>query len=152
MKPIRVLIVEDSPIVQVVLKRILSGEPDIVVAGGMENMSKAPSLTPQAKPREDKESKKTIESVVKDGLWSSFGHADTDVSPESVGERFDISREEQDDYAAQSHHKAEAAITSGRFNDEIVPVRVPREKGEPIMLDTDENPIFGITAVRLSDL
>jgi acetyl-CoA C-acetyltransferase len=131
---------------------IRAGDADIVVAGGMENMSQAPPLVPVVEPCKDGDSGKVIESVIKDGLWSSFGHADTDVSPESVGEKFNIGREEQDDYAAESHRKAEVAITSGRFKDEIVPVKVLAATGESLVMDTDENPLFGNTVERLAAL
>ena len=131
---------------------IKSGDADIIVAGGMENMSETPFFLPQAAQQTEKGSEEAIETMIQDGLWCSSGDTKTGIPPESVGERFGISRDEQDEYAVKSHRKAEAAITSGRFKDEIVPVEVATEEKDPITSDTDENPIFGATAEKLAQL
>lgn len=131
---------------------IKSGDADIIVAGGMENVSGISFPGPQSAERRDKESEEAIETMIQEGLWCSLGYAQRDIPPDSVGERFGISREEQDAYAAKSNQKAEAAITSGRFKDEIVPVEVPQIQGGPLICDTDENPRFGVTAEKLAQL
>jgi acetyl-CoA C-acetyltransferase len=131
---------------------IKSGDADIIVAGGMENMSEATFLLERTRDRYEDGSEGAIDIMIQDGLWCSFGDTDSDVTSENVGERFGISREEQDEFAAKSHQKAEAAIASGRFKDEIVPVEVTQTKGEPITCDTDENPCFGATASNLAQL
>jgi len=131
---------------------IKSGDADIIVAGGMENMSETSIFLPQAAQRTGKGSEETIETMIKDGLWCSFGDTKEGMPPERVGERFGISRSEQDEYAAKSHQKAEAAINSGRFKDEIVPVEVVPEGKDPVVTDTDENPIFGATAQKLAQM
>jgi acetyl-CoA C-acetyltransferase len=93
-----------------------------------------------------------LDTMIHDGLTCSFGDTHMGITAENVAERFKLSREEQDAFAAQSQQKAEAAITSGRFKDEIVPVEIPQRKGEPLIFDTDEFPRFGSTAEKLGKL
>ena len=131
---------------------IKSGDADIIVAGGMENMSATTFFLPQTAEQPEKGSEEAIETMIQDGLWCSFGDTEAGIAPDSVGERFGISREEQDTYAARSHQKAEAATTSGRFKDEIVPVEVAQTAGDPNICATDENPRFGATAETLAKL
>jgi acetyl-CoA C-acetyltransferase len=131
---------------------IKSGDADIIVAGGMENMSEATFLMQRAEGSFGKGSGGEIDIMIRDGLWCSFGATDSDVASENIGEKFGISRKEQDDFAALSHQKAEAAITSGRFNDEIVSVQVAQTKGKPMTCGTDENPRFGATASQFAQL
>lgn len=131
---------------------IKSGDADIIIAGGMENMSDTSFFPPQTGEQFEKKSDQAIGTMIQDGLWCSFGDTREGMSPENVGERFGISREEQDIYAAKSHRKAEAAISSGRFKDEIVAVEVPQAEGAPSIYDTDENPRFGATVETLAQL
>ena len=93
-----------------------------------------------------------LDTMIHDGLWCSFGDTHMGITAENVAESFNLSREEQDAFAAQSQQKAEAAIKSGRFKDEIVPVEIPQRKGDPIIFDTDEFPRFGSTAEKLGKL
>jgi len=93
-----------------------------------------------------------IDVMIQDGLWCSFGDTHMGITAENIAEKFGISREEQDEFAALSQQKAEAAITSGRFKDEIIPVQVPQRRGDPIIFDTDEFPRFGTTVEKLSKL
>jgi len=93
-----------------------------------------------------------IDVMIQDGLWCSFGDTHMGITAENIAEKFGISREEQDEFSAISQQKAEAAITSGRFKDEIIQVEVPQRKGNPIIFDTDEFPRFGTTAEKLSKL
>jgi acetyl-CoA C-acetyltransferase len=131
---------------------IKSGDADIIIAGGMENTSEAPLVLPSGKHKDAEAAAKSSDQPNQEGLWCSIGYADTGVTPEEVGKRFNISREKQDEFAAKSQQKAEAAIASGRFKDEIVPVEIPQAEGKPIIFDTDENPTFGTTVEQLAQL
>lgn len=119
---------------------IKAGDADILVAGGMENMSAAPYLVPNARWGVRMGDTKFVDSMVKDALWESFNDYHMGMTSENIAERWGITREEQDKFAYNSQVKAAAAIKSGRFKDEIVPVKVKiRKKGE-IIFDTDEHP------------
>jgi acetyl-CoA C-acetyltransferase len=131
---------------------IKSGDAEIVIAGGMENMSEATFLLEQASDSAETGSAGDIGIMIRDGLWCSLGDSRKGLTSEDVGEKFGISRKEQDTYAARSHQKAEAAIHSGRFKDEIVPVEVTQTAGNPTICDTDENPRFGATTETLGQL
>jgi len=133
-------------------QKIQVGAAEIVVAGGMECMSAAPFVLPQARWGARMGHVQVLDTMIHDGLWCSFGDTHMGITAENIAERFHLSREEQDEFAAQSQQKAEAAIKSGRFQDEIVPVEIPQRKGDPIIFDTDEFPRFGTTAEKLSKL
>jgi acetyl-CoA C-acetyltransferase len=133
-------------------QKIQVGAAEIVVAGGMENMSQAPFVLPQARWGARMGHVQVIDTMIHDGLWCSFGDTHMGITAENIAEKFQISREEQDAYAASSQQKAEAAIKSGRFKDEIIPVEIPQRKGDPIIFDTDEFPRFGTTVEKLSKL
>ncbi|MGD8316046.1 MAG: acetyl-CoA C-acyltransferase [Syntrophobacterales bacterium] len=131
---------------------IKSGDAEIVVAGGMENMSEGAFLVQQATDPAETGFEGAIGIMIRDGLWCSLGDSRQGLTSEDVGEKFGISRKEQDTYAARSHQKAEAAINSGRFKDEIVPVKATQPAGDPIICDTDENPRFGASPETLGQL
>jgi acetyl-CoA C-acetyltransferase len=131
---------------------IKSGDAEIVVAGGMENMSEATFLLQKTTAQSETGSEGAIGIMIRDGLWCSLGDSRKGLTSEDVGEKFGISRKEQDEYAARSHQRAEAAITSGRFKDEIVPVKVRQKEGGSVTCDTDENPRFGATPETLGQL
>jgi acetyl-CoA C-acetyltransferase len=114
------------------------GDTEIVVAVGMESRSNAPYLIPKAREGYRLGNGALIDSVINDGLWCSFDDQHMGCAGEVVSERFHVSREEQDEYALNSHRKATAAIKGGRFKDEIVPVEIKQRKGPPLMFDTDE--------------
>ncbi|MBM4293654.1 MAG: acetyl-CoA C-acetyltransferase [Deltaproteobacteria bacterium] len=133
-------------------QKIQAGAAQIVMAGGMECMSQAPFVLPQARWGARMGHVQVLDTMIHDGLTCSFGDTHMGITAENVAERFKISREEQDAFAAYSQQKAEAAIKSGRFKDEIVPVEIPQRKGEPIIFDTDEFPRFGSTAEKLGKL
>ncbi len=129
---------------------ILNGDSDIVVAGGQENMSLAPHCVHMRNgtklgPAE------LVDTMVKDGLWDAFNGYHMGNTAENVAERWQITREQQDAFAAASQQKAEAAQTAGRFADEIVPVTIKTRKGETVV-DTDEHPRHGTTAESLAKL
>ncbi|HEX9883296.1 MAG TPA: acetyl-CoA C-acetyltransferase [Desulfobaccales bacterium] len=133
-------------------QKIQARAAEIVVAGGMECMSQAPFVLPQARWGARMGHVQVLDTMIHDGLTCSFGDTHMGITAENVAERFHISREEQDAFAAHSQQKAEAAIKSGRFKDEIVPVEIPQRKGDPVIFDTDEFPRFGSTAEKLSKL
>src|ERR1051325_7871043 len=117
---------------------IALGDTEIVVAGGMESMSNAPYLVPKAREGYRLGHGKMLDAIIQDGLWCAFDDQHMGCTGEVVAERFSVSRAEQDEYALNSHRKAAAAIKSGKFKDEIVPVEIPQKKGAPLVFDTDE--------------
>jgi acetyl-CoA C-acetyltransferase len=114
------------------------GDTEIVVAGGMESMSNAPYLLSKAREGYRLGNGTLIDTVINDGLWCAFDDQHMGCTGEVVSERFHVSREEQDEYALNSHRKASAAIKAGKFRDEIVPVEIKQKKGAPVVFDTDE--------------
>jgi acetyl-CoA C-acetyltransferase len=130
---------------------IRTGDVDVVVAGGMENMTRAPYLVPSARFGARMGAAEMIDSMVFDGLTDAFNDIHMGVTAENVAEQYGISREEQDEFAAASHQKAERAIQDGVFRDEIVPIEVPGKR-ETRVVDTDEHPRPGTTAEGLGKL
>jgi acetyl-CoA C-acetyltransferase len=129
---------------------IRNGDADVVVAGGQESMSQAPHASylrsgVKMGPAE------LVDTMIKDGLWCAFNGYHMGTTAENVAEQFQITREEQDAFAAGSQNKAEAAMAAGRFKDEIVPVTIKGRKGDTIV-DTDEYPKAGVTAEGLAKL
>lgn len=122
---------------------IIAGESECVVAGGMENMSLAPYLMPDARTGMRMGEKKIVDSMVSDGLWDPYNNFHMGSAGEMCAKEFKFTREEQDRYAAQSFARAQAAIKSGAFKNEIVGVPIPQKKGDPILFDTDEGPAKG---------
>ena len=120
------------------------GEADFVVAGGMESMSNAPYILSGARDGFRMGDQKLVDSMVHDGLWCAFENFHMGNTGEIVAEKYTVSREEQDEYAANSHRKAADAIAAGRFKDEILAVELPQKKGDPVIFDTDE-PVRGET-------
>ncbi|MEP6921161.1 MAG: acetyl-CoA C-acetyltransferase [bacterium] len=111
---------------------------DMVVAGGMESMSNAPYLLTKAREGYRLGNGSLVDSMINDGLWCAFEDYHMGCTGEVVAERFDVSRDQQDEYALQSHRKAAEAIKAGKFKDEIVPVEIKQKKGASIVFDTDE--------------
>ncbi len=114
------------------------GDADFVVAGGMESMSNIPYALPNARDGYRMGNGNIVDLMIHDGLWCPFENWHMGNTGEVVAEKYQISREQQDDYAYNSHRKAHEATTSGRFKDEIVPIEIPQKKGEPIVFDNDE--------------
>ncbi|MFC5404048.1 acetyl-CoA C-acetyltransferase [Cohnella soli] len=138
--------------VMLAAQAISHGDADIIVAGGMENMSLAPYVLPGARSGLRMGDTQMIDSMIRDGLWCATGDTHMGVTAENVAERYGVTRAEQDEFAALSQMKAEAAIRDGVFQAEIVPVPVPQRKGEPIPFDQDEFPRAGTTVEALSKL
>jgi acetyl-CoA C-acetyltransferase len=131
---------------------IKAGDDDIIIAGGMENMSAAPYVLPTTRWGQRMFDGKIVDEMVKDGLWDAFYDYHMGMTAENVAEKWGITREMQDEFSASSQQKAEKAIKSGRFKDEIVPVTIHDRKKGDIVFDTDEFPRFGTTAQTLSKL
>jgi acetyl-CoA C-acetyltransferase len=133
---------------------IQTGNAEIVVAGGMESMSNAPYMLLNARKGYRLGNNTVVDSMVHDGLWDKYNDYHMGITGENVAEKFGITREEQDAYAVNSHKKAIAAIKSGRFKDEIIPVEIPAKKkgGAPTIFDTDEGPREDTTAESLRAL
>jgi acetyl-CoA C-acetyltransferase len=114
------------------------GDAEIVVAGGMESMSNAPYIIPNAREGYRLGNGTLVDAMIHDGLWCAFENYHMGNTGEVVAERYHVTREEQDEYALNSHRKAAAAIKAGKFKDEILPVEIKQKKGDPIVFDTDE--------------
>ncbi|MFE7064278.1 acetyl-CoA C-acetyltransferase [Sutcliffiella sp. NPDC057660] len=137
--------------VHLAAQAIIAGDADIVVAGGMENMSQAPYLLQGARDGYRMGDQKVTDSMVHDGLWCSFNDYHMGVTAENLCTKYDLTREEQDQFAANSQQKAVQAIEEGKFKDEIVPVEVKKKK-EILTVDTDEYPRKGTTVEKLGGL
>lgn len=119
---------------------IRCGDAEIIIAGGMENMSLAPYLIPGVRTGLRMGHGKTIDTMIQDGLWDIFNDYHMGITAENLAEKYNISRQEQDEFALASQQKAVAAIAAGKFKDEITPVLISQRKGDPIVFDTDEQP------------
>ena len=137
--------------VNMAAQMIESGNADIVVAGGMENMSMAPYAMMQGRFGYRMNNGKLIDTMVNDALWDAFNQYHMMITAENVAEQWGLTREELDEFAANSQQKCEAAIKAGAFDDEIVPVEVKTRKGT-VVFDKDEGPRPGTTAESLSKL
>lgn len=130
---------------------IEAGEADIIVAGGMESMSAAPYALPKARFGYRMNNGTLVDTMVNDGLWDAFHDYHMGMTAENVAKQYHVTREMQDEFAAWSQQKCEAAQAAGKFKDEIVPYVVHTKK-ETIVLDTDEYPRAGVTAQSLAKL
>ncbi|MGE1084786.1 acetyl-CoA C-acetyltransferase [Pseudomonas shirazensis] len=131
---------------------IRCGDADVVIAGGQENMSLAPYVMPSARTGQRMGHGQLIDSMISDGLWDAFNDYHMGITAENLVNKFDISREQQDAFAAESQRKAVAAIEAGRFKDEITPIVLPQKKGEPKVVERDEQPRPESTAEALAKL
>ena len=131
---------------------VMLGDAEVVVAGGIENMSRAPYALKDARWGQRMGDGALVDLMIMDGLWDIFNGYHMGNTAENVAAKFAVSREDQDGYAALSQQKAEAAITGSGFKDEIVPVPLPQRKGPPVLFDTDEHARFGTTVEALAKL
>jgi acetyl-CoA C-acetyltransferase len=138
--------------VHLATQSIVSGDNDVVLAGGMENMSQAPYLLEGARGGFRMGDQKVVDSMIRDGLWCAFNDYHMGITAENLASQYEISREQQDEFAAWSHEKAQKAIAAGRFKDEIVPVEIPQKKGDPLLFEVDESPRVGVTVESLAKL
>ncbi|MGA8262773.1 MAG: acetyl-CoA C-acetyltransferase [Arenicellales bacterium] len=131
---------------------IKCGDADIIIAGGQENMSLAPHVLPNSRTGQRMGDWKMVDSMIVDGLWDAFNHYHMGNTAENIARKYHFERAAQDEFAAASQRKAEAAQKAGRFDEEIVPVEVPQRKGDPLVVNVDEFPRHGTTAEGLGKL
>ncbi len=124
--------------VQLAAQAVLNGDANMVVAGGQESMSQAAHVLPNSRSGKKMGNWELLDSMVTDGLWDAFNDYHMGQTAENIASRWDISRQEQDTFAANSQQKATQAQAAGRFVEEIFPIAVPQRKGEPVMVDADE--------------
>jgi acetyl-CoA C-acetyltransferase len=138
--------------VMLAAQAIRAGDAEVIVAGGMESMSRAPYLLPEAREGVRLGHGKLIDAMVWDGLWDVYNDFHMGMTAEKVAEKYAISREAQDEFAVGSHRKAVAAMSGGKFKEEIVPVPVKQPKGDPIVVAADEGPRADSDLAKLSKL
>ncbi|MCB2293259.1 acetyl-CoA C-acetyltransferase [Clostridium algoriphilum] len=131
---------------------IQCGDADIVLAGGTESMSNAPYVLPVNRWGARMGNGKTVDTMINDSLWDAFNDYHMGVTAENIAEKWNITKEDQDQFSLKSQLKTEKAIKDGKFKDEIVPVIIPQRKGDPIVFDTDEYPKAGSTIEKLNKL
>ena len=131
---------------------IRCGDAEVVIAGGMENMSLAPYVLPAARTGLRMGHAKMVDSLLHDGLMDAFNDYHMGITAENLADKYQLTREQQDAFAAASQQKACAAIEAGRFADEITPILIPQRKGDPLAFEVDEQPRAGITADALAKL
>jgi acetyl-CoA C-acetyltransferase len=131
---------------------IRCGDAEVIIAGGMENMSLSPYVLPKARTGLRMGHAQMLDSMIVDGLWDAFNDYHMGITAENLVDKYGISREAQDAFAAASQQKAVAAIEAGRFDAEITPVLIPQRKGDPVAFTRDEQPRAGTTAESLAKL
>ena len=137
--------------VNMAAQMIAAGDADIVVAGGMENMSMAPYAVMQGRYGYRMNNGKLVDTMVNDALWDAFNDYHMGITAENVAEQYGLTRDQLDEFAAWSQQKCEKAMAEGRFKDEIVPVEVKKKK-ETVIVDTDEGPRAGVTKDSIAKL
>jgi acetyl-CoA C-acetyltransferase len=138
--------------VHLAVQAIRCGDAELIIAGGQENMSLAPYVLPKARTGLRMGHAQLQDSMIQDGLWDAFNDYHMGITAENLAQKYEISRETQDAFAAASQQKAAAAIEGGRFQSEITPILIPQRKGEPLAFDTDEQPRVDSTAQALAKL
>ena len=138
--------------VQLATQAVLCGDAEVVVAGGAENMSQAPYILPNQRWGSRMGNATVVDTMLRDGLTDGFEDYHMGITAENVAEQYGITREDQDSFALQSQKRAVAAVESGRFKEEIIPVEIPQRRGEPLVFDTDEFPRKDVSLEGLSKL
>ena len=131
---------------------IMLGDADVILVGGMESMSNVPYCLPKVRWGERMGHGTLIDTMIRDGLSDVFNDYHMGITAENIAKQWDISRDEQDEFALESQLRAEKAQKDGKFNDEIVKVEIPNRKGDPTIVDTDEYPKHGMTIEKLAKL
>lgn len=137
--------------VHLATQAIRCGDAELILAGGQENMSASPHVLPNSRTGQRMGDWKAIDTMVHDGLWDAFNNYHMGITAENLAEKYGITREEMDKFAAQSQQNAANAIKEGKFKSQIVPVHIPQRKGDPVVFDTDENP-REVTAEKLGGM
>ena len=131
---------------------IRCGDAEIIIAGGQENMSLAPHVLPKSRVGQKMGDWKLRDTMIEDGLWDAFNQYHMGVTAENIAQQFNIDRQAQDEFAAGSQQKAEAAQVASKFAGEITAVSIPQRRGDPLVFDADEFPRHGTTAESLGKL
>jgi len=132
--------------------QIQCGNAELIVAGGTESMSRAPFISPTMRHGRTLGHTELLDSLIVDGLWDVFGDYHMGITAENIAEQYGITRREQDEFAARSQQKTEAAQNEGRFIDEIVPLAIPQRNKNPLSFSVDEFPRTGVTVESISHL
>ena len=138
--------------VHLAAQAIACGDAEVVVAGGQENMSLSAHVLPRSRSGQRMGDWSLRDTMIVDGLWDAFNDYHMGVTAENIVKKFGISREDQDEFAAASQQKTEAAQLANRFRDEIVAVEIPQKKGDPVIVDRDEFPRAGVTVGGLAKM
>ena len=138
--------------VHLAYQAVACGDADIVIAGGQETMSASAHVLPGSRNGQKMGDWKLVDTMIKDGLWCATNDYHMGMTAENIAAQYGFTREAQDEFAAGSQQKTEAAQKSGAFNDEIIPVVIPQRKGDPLVFNTDEFPRAGTTAASLGKL
>ncbi len=138
--------------VQLAVQAIRCGDADMIIAGGQENMSLSAHILPQSRAGKTMGDWALQDTMIVDGLWDAFNNYHMGITAENIVDKYELSREAQDEFAAQSQNKAQAAIQANKFKDEIVPISIPQRRADPISFEQDEQPRFDCTAQALAKL
>ena len=131
---------------------IANGDADFIIAGGQESMSNSAHVMPNSRTGQRMGPITMVDTMIKDGLWDAFNDYHMGITAENLAEKYDISREEQDAFAAASQQKAVAAQEAGKFKDEIIAIHIPQRKGNDLVVDQDECPRAGTTVEKLAGM
>ena len=138
--------------VHMAVQAIQCGDAEMILAGGQESMSQAPHVLPKSRNGQRMGNWSMIDTMITDGLWDAFNDYHMGITAENIVEKYGITRDEQDAFAAASQQKAVAAQKAGYFDGQIVPVTIPQRKGDPLVVDKDECPRDGVTGDSLGKL
>ncbi len=138
--------------VHMAAQAIMLGDAKVIIAGGQESMSQSAHVVPNSRNGQRMGHWEMIDTMIKDGLWDAFNDYHMGITAENIAAEYQISREAQDAFAVASQNKAEAAQKAGKFDEEIVPVSIPQRKGDPVMVSADENPRYGATIEKFSQM
>ena len=138
--------------VHLAAQAILCGDAEMMIAGGMENMSQSAHVLPNSRTGQKMGHWQAIDTMLHDGLWDAFNQYHMGITAENLADKYQISREQQDEFAALSQQKANDAVAEGRFKNEIIGVEIPQRKGSPVVVDKDQGPRAGTTADSLARL
>lgn len=138
--------------VHMAVQAIRCGDAELMIAGGQESMSQAPHVLPHSRNGQRMGNWNMVDTMISDGLWDAFNDYHMGVTAENIVEKYGITREEQDEFAAASQQKASAAMDAGYFDSQIVPITIPQRKGDPLIVDKDESPRAGVSAESLGKL
>jgi acetyl-CoA C-acetyltransferase len=138
--------------VQLAAQAIRCGDADMIIAGGQENMSLSAHVLPQSRAGKTMGDWALQDTMIVDGLWDAFNNYHMGITAENIVDKYELSREAQDQFAAQSQNKAQSAIEGDKFKDEIIPISIPQRRADPIIFEQDEQPRFDCTAQALAKL